>query len=243
MNVVVVLHNPQDLVNIAVVIRAMRNFGAKHLRLVAPQSFDPFRVEGIAHNSGDVVARTEIFETLDEALADRTLVAGLTARGRTVKRNVVLPGDAAVELRGLEASERVAILLGPEDRGLTNDELDRCHRIVTIPTRPESASLNLAQAATVMLYELFKVEGAQPFKRPRRHAPSATREQLEQLFADVERALAAIEFFKSHTSTSIMRTVREIVHRAPLDARETRLLQAVSREVVNFLDRKGVGTT
>jgi TrmH family RNA methyltransferase len=241
MNVVVVLHQPQDIVNIAVVIRAMRNFGVRQLRLVQPVEFDPHRMEGIAHKCGDLIRRTEIHDDLDSALADRTHVVGLTARGRTVKRNIQRPGEAAAALAGMPAEELVAILFGREDKGLSNADLDRCHRIVTIETTPEHPSLNLAQAATLMLYELFKATAEPlPFKPPRRRAPPADRAALEQLFADAERTLDAIEFFKSRTTTSIMRTLREIAHRTPLDAREVGLLRAMTLEVVNYLERKGV---
>ncbi|MCZ6916761.1 MAG: TrmJ/YjtD family RNA methyltransferase [Gemmatimonadetes bacterium] len=241
MNITVVLHRPQDLVNIAVVIRAMKNFGFRDLRLVSPVDFDVRRIEGIAHKTGDVAQHTEIFDGLDEALADFTCVAGLTARGRAAKRNAMLVAPAASELVGLAETERVAVLFGPEDKGLTNDDLDRCHRIVTIPTRSEHSSMNLAQAATVTCYELFKAAGASPeLKRPRRDAPPASREQLEQLFADAEAALEAFEFFKSRNQKSIMRTIRELVHRDPADEREVQLLRAIALEVQRYLERKGV---
>ena len=94
MNAIVVLHRPQDIVNIAVVIRAMRNFGARSLRLVSPAEFDPQRIEGIAHKSWDVVSETKVFESLDDALGDCTHVVGLSARGRTVKRQVQRPPEA-----------------------------------------------------------------------------------------------------------------------------------------------------
>jgi TrmH family RNA methyltransferase len=241
MKVAMVLHEPRDIVNIAVVIRAMRNFGQRQLRLVSPAEFDPRRIEGIAHKSSDTIKRVEIFEDLDSALGEFTHVVGLTARGRTVKRNVQRPAEAAAALAQQAEDERIAILFGPEDRGLTNADLDRCHRIVTIETTPEHSSLNLAQAATVMLYELFKAGGAvAPFKEPRREAPPADRWALEQLFEDIERSLSAIEFFKSRTNTSIMRSVRELAHRTPLDAREVGLLRAMALEVVNYLERRGV---
>ena len=85
MSIVVVLHQPQDLVNIASVIRAMKNFALIDLRLVAPEEYDEYRIEGIAHNSYDVLERVQQFDDLDAALADCTFVVGLTARSRTAK--------------------------------------------------------------------------------------------------------------------------------------------------------------
>lgn len=240
MNTTVVLHCPQDLVNIAVVIRAMKNFGFRKLSLVDPAEFDVKRIEGVAHKTGDVASRARIFDNLDEALADFTFVVGLTARGRTAKRNVQHIAEAASELAALDVAERSAVLFGREDKGLSNTDLDRCHRVVSIPTSDHS-SMNLAQAATVTLYEIFKAANAPPpMKRPRRDAPPATREQLELLFHDAEAALEAIEFFKSRNQASIMRTVREVLHRAPLDEREAKLLRGMGIEVIRYLERVGV---
>src|SRR5438094_5696564 len=98
MSITVVLHEPQDLVNIAHVVRAMKNFGFRDLRLVAPREYDAYRVEGIAHQTGDVLSRVRVFERLEDALADCVHVVGFTARGRTVKRNVQRPRGAAAEL-------------------------------------------------------------------------------------------------------------------------------------------------
>ncbi len=229
---VVVLHEPQELVNIAHVVRAMKNFAVSDLRVVAPREYDAYRIEGIAHRSADVLARTALFESLDPALADCVHVVGFTARERTAKRNVRRPHEALAE--ALERSEegRVALLFGREDKGLPNDALDRCHRVVTIPTDPAYPSLNLAHAVVIALYELALARGAaaRPFKPPRRRAGPATAKDLERLFGDVERALVAIGFFKSHVEEQVMRTVREVAHRVALDEREARLLRAMAIE-------------
>lgn len=240
MSLIVVLHRPQDLVNIAGVVRAMKNFELRDLRLVAPAEYDTHRIAGIAHQSGDVLKRVEQYDALDAALADRTFVVGLTARERAHKRNVRRPREAVQEL--LEAADggRAALVLGPEDRGLTNEELDRCHRTLTIPTNPAYPALNLSHAFTIVAYELYVARGERPFKAPRRRAPGATHEQLELLFRDAESALGAIDFFKTRNPASVMRTVREVVRRVPLDAREAKLLRAMCLEVVRYLERKGV---
>ncbi len=240
MSVVLVLHRPQDLVNIAGVVRSMKNFELGHLRLVTPREYDPYRIEGIAHNTADVLKHVEVCPSLDAALADCTYVVGLTARQRTAKRNVQRPEDAAPELLAAAAVGLAALVLGPEDTGLNNDELDRCHRIVTIPTNSAYASLNLVQAFTVMGYELLLARGAAPFKPPRRVAEPATQDELERLFADAGRALGAIDFFKTRQQESVMRTVREVVHRVPLDQREAKLLRAMCIEVLRYLERAGV---
>lgn len=231
MPLVVVLHRPQDLVNIASVIRLMKNFALRDLRLVAPAEYDAYRVEGIAHQTGDVLKRVQVFDALDPALADCHHVVGFTARQRSAKRNAQRPREAASEMLAAGETALVALLFGPEDKGLTNEELDRCHRIVTIPTSADYASLNLAQAVAVMAYELFLARGTPPLKPPRRVADPATQEQLERLFADARGALEAIDFFKTRNPEPIMRTVREIIHRTPFDAREVELARAMCIEL------------
>ena len=239
--IVVVLHEPQDLVNIAHVVRGMKNFGLRDLRLVTPREYESHRVEGIAHQTQDVLARARTFATLEEALADCIHVVGFTARGRTAKRNLQRPREAAAEIVAIdsEKSERVALLFGREDKGLSNEALDRCHRIVTIPSDPSYSSLNLGHAVIIMLYELALARGAeeQPFKEPRRASEPVTAEELERLFVDVSRALQAIDFFKTRNADGVMRTMREIAHRTPLDSREAKLLRAMAIEVVKYGER------
>jgi len=91
----------------------------------------------------------------------------------------------------------------------------------------------------LMLYELALARGdaARPFKPPRREAPPAKAEDLQRLFADAEAALEVIEFFKTRQAESVMRTIREIVHRTPLDEREAKLLRAIAIEVVKYGER------
>jgi tRNA/rRNA methyltransferase/tRNA (cytidine32/uridine32-2'-O)-methyltransferase len=239
MSVVVVLDQPQDLVNIAHVVRGMKNFGFKDLRLVQPREYDAYRVEGIAHQTGDVLARVRTFASLGEAIADCVHVVGLTARGRTAKRNLQRPREAATEITALAEDGPVAVLFGREDKGLSNEALDRCHRVVTIPSESSYPSLNLGHAAIIILYELALARGAEtrPFKEPRRASEPAAAEELERLFADIERALAAIDFFKTRNAEGIMRTMRELAHRTPLDLREVKLLRAMAIEVVKYGER------
>src|SRR5215218_9530584 len=246
--IVVVLWQTQDHVNVAGTIRAMKNFGLARLRLVSPELWDPWRIEGIAHGTHDVVARTELFDTLEEALADCQYVVGMTARARRAKRAVARPRDLAPELlaRGREAGEGragpVALLFGREDKGLSNEALDLCHRTCIIPTNPAHASLNLAQAVLLTAYELWMAAAgeAQEFRPPRRTAPPPTVEFLEVVFTEAERALWAIDFFKTRNTESVMRTLRELVRRADVDQREAGFLRAMAIEVVKYLQRAGV---
>jgi TrmH family RNA methyltransferase len=239
MSIVVVLDQPQDLVNIAHVVRAMKNFGFRDLRLVNPREYEAYRIEGIAHQTQDILARVVTYGRLEDALGDCVHVAGFTSRERSAKRNLQRPRAAAAEILEQAEGGAVALLFGREDKGLPNEALDLCHRVVTIPTNPAYASLNLAHAVVLVLYELALARGdeSRPFKAPRRAAPPAPVGELERLFADVEAALRLIDFFKTRQAESVMRTVREILHRTPLDEREAKLLRAMAIEVVKYGER------
>jgi tRNA/rRNA methyltransferase/tRNA (cytidine32/uridine32-2'-O)-methyltransferase len=239
-NIVVVLDEPQDVVNVAAVIRAMMNMGLGRLRLVRPLDFDPYRVEGIAHRSSAIVGAVELHETLQSAVADAVFVLGTSARPRTANRNYVRPRDAAPEVIEQTSSGTVCVLFGREDRGLTNEALDLCHQIVTIPTDPQYWSLNLAQAFLVVAYEIFLAAGgaAGELPRGRREAEPATHADLEKMYGALEEGLRRIGFFKgARQPEAVLRTLRTALGRADLDTREARLIQAIGFEIGHYLDR------
>lgn len=239
--VVVVLYEPQNPINIAATIRAMKNMGVSRLRLVRPVEYDVVRLEGIAHQTMDVIERIEQFDTFDDAVADCVRTVGFTARHRAAKFRIIDPKAGAAELLELAPDGPVALVFGREDSGLPNEILDRVHSVVTIPTT-NHASLNLAQAALIGLYELHlaAADATRALAPPRKDTPPPTNEQLEQFFADAERTLGAIEFLKTRYPEHIMRTLRALTHRAAPNARELSLMRAMAIEVTNYLKRKGV---
>lgn len=241
-SVVVVMFEPQDPVNIAATIRAMKNMGVSRLRLVRPVAYDVVRLEGIAHNTMDLIDRIEHFDTFDAAVADCIRVVGFTARRRAANFRIIDPKVAAAELLDVANEGTVAIALGREDSGLPNEILDRVHAAVTIPTT-DHASLNLAQAALIGLYELHlaAADATRTLPPPRKDAPPATIEQFEQFFVEAERALGSIEFFKTRFPEHIMRTLRSLTFRAAPNAREISLMRAIAFEVMNFINRTGRG--
>src|SRR5581483_8904312 len=171
-SVVVVLYEPQDPVNIAATIRAMKNMGVARLRLVRPVPYEAIRLEGIAHATMDIIERIERFDSFDDAVADCVRVVGFTARRRAAKLRVIDPKVAASELLEMADDGLVAVVFGREDNGLPNDILDRVHAAVTIPTT-NHASLNLAQAALIALYELHlsAADATRELPPPRKDAP------------------------------------------------------------------------
>ncbi len=241
-SVVVVMYEPLDPVNIAATIRAMKNMGVGALRLVRPVAYDTHRLEGVAHNTMDVIERIEHFDSFDDAVADCIRVVGFTARRRAANFRIIDPKAAAIELLEVAPEGRVAMVLGREDSGLPNEILDRVHAAVTIPTT-DHASLNLAQAALIGLYELHlaAADATREIAPPRKDAPPATNEQFEHFFTDAERALHAIEFFKTHFPEHIMRTLRSLTFRAAPNAREISLLRGIALEVVHYMSRATKG--
>lgn len=238
-NVIVVLVEPQNVVNIAGCVRAMMNFGLRRLRLVQPAEFSPYRITGIAHRSESVVESAETFESLHEAIADVAYVVGTTARGRTAERNYARPDEAVPAIAEASRSGTVAILFGREDRGLPNEALDRCNRIVIVPTDPDYSSLNLAQACLLVCYELFKAEGAaEEMPRGKRDMGPATQGDLEEMYEALQDGLGRIQFYKgAREPKSVIRTLRTLLARARPTLREARLVRAIGYEIQNYLDR------
>ena len=224
--------------NIAATVRAMKNMGVSRLRLVNAVEFDPWRLEGIAHDTHDVIQQIETFTGLEAALADCVRVAGFTARRRAATRPVATPRECADELLGFAADGPVALLFGREDHGLSNEALDRAHLVVTIPTT-EHASLNLAQAVLVALYELHlaAADATRRMRGPRKEARAPTTEEYELFFSDAARTLEQMDFFKTRNAEHIMRTVRSLAYRAAPDARELALMRAMAIEVVRTIER------
>lgn len=238
--IVVVLNRTQDVVNIATSLRAMLNMGLTRLRLVRPDDFNAYRIAGIAHGSEPFIERIQFFDTLDDAVADAALVVGTTARRRAATYVWHHPREAAPRLLQLDATEErpVAIVFGREDTGLLNEELDRCDELLVVPTSAINSSLNLSQAVLLVGYELHLAAlQATELPRPKRNAAPATAMERHALFEQIDAALASIDFYKGKNPEAIMRTVRAMLRRAGVNAREAALLRAMGIEVQKTLGR------
>ena len=236
--IAVVLYEPQNPINIAGTIRAMKNMGVSTLRLVRPCAYDPVRLEGIAHDTRDLIDRIERYDDFDAAVADCVRLVGFTARRRAAKWQIFDPRTAAEDALAYADQGQVGIVFGREDAGLPNEILDRLHAAVTIPTTTH-ASLNLAQAVLISLYELHLAAGdaTRTLPGPRKEAPPATSDDIERFFTEAHQALDSIQFFKTRYPEHIMRSIRTLTFRAAPDSRELSLLRAAALEVVRFLER------
>lgn len=237
-NVVIVLNEPQDPVNIAATIRAMKNMGVRNLRLVKPVQYDPWRIEGVAHGTRDLVDRIAHFDSLPAALADCVEVAAFAGKRRAVRWAVASPREMAARLVATAAAGNVALLFGQEDHGLPNEALDFAQLLVHIPTT-EHSSLNLAQAVMVALYELHLAAGdaTRVLAPPKKEAPPAEQAEWEQTYADLGRALSEIRFFRTRNQDNVMRSVRSLLARAEPDGRELMLVRAMGIEVLRTIER------
>lgn len=234
----IVLNRPQDPVNLAGTVRVMKNMGLTDLRLVQPVPYDPWRIEGVAHGTRDLVEKIRHFDTLEEALADCVYVAAFGAKRRAHRWPVVQPRELApVALRKADEG-RVALLFGQEDHGLPNEAIDLAHVLVMIPTT-EHSSLNLAQAVLVAAYELHLAAGThtRTVARHRHHSALPKHDEWERSLADIDRSLAAISFYRTRNPEHIMRSVRSLLNRAGPDSRELTLVRAMAIEVLRTIDR------
>jgi tRNA/rRNA methyltransferase len=228
---VVVLVEPQLGENIGAAARAMANFGLARLRLVKPRCGWPSREAQIMASGADrILADAELHDTLAAAIADCQFVVATTARAHDQAKPVVGAEAAAREMAVRHvAGERVAVVFGRERNGLENDEVGLADCILTLPVNPAFASLNLAQAVVIVAYEWFKRASGEalPFAMPQKSSP-AGKEQLMAFFADLERELERIEYFRPHEKRDTMViNMRNIFTRMQLTQQDLRTLHGV----------------
>ena len=229
----VILVRPQLVVNIGMCARAMANFGLSDLRLVSPREGWPRdgHYRDIAYSAAaaaaDVLDRVVVCRTVEEAVRDLNHVFAATARERGQAKTVLTP-SVAMAATARAAAERRGILFGPERTGLDNDEVAIANAIITFPSNPAYASLNLAQAVLVCAYEWFKAAhgDAPPPPTIRRAAsPPAQREMVLAFFEYLEAKLDANGFFRpAAKKPGMRRNLRNIFHRTELTQQDVRTL-------------------
>jgi tRNA/rRNA methyltransferase len=238
----VVLFRPKYPENIGSAARACLNMGVSRLILVAPYNFDIDKARPLATaHARHILEGAQIVETLAEAVEGFTAVYGTTARTGGWRKGIMTPATlAGVVDERLRSGGRVAIVFGPEDKGLTNDETSVCSGLMTIPTSREGTSLNLAQAVVVVLYECFKRALDTPFTPdgPPQERATTVQEQ-EALFQNLQESLLAIDFLKDDNPDYWMLPVRRFFAKINLKRNEFNLLMGVCRQVQWFVDKYG----
>lgn len=228
---VVVLVEPQLGENIGACARAMANFGLSRLRLVKPvQGWPNERARVMAAGADRVLEGATLHDSLADAIGDCSFVVAATARHHDQAKPVISADQAAAEAAPrVAAGETVALVFGRERNGLENHEVGMADRILTLPVNPAFASLNLAQAVVIVGYEWFKQsgEGAMPFATAERSPPVA-KQQLEAFFADLERELEKVEFFRPPEKRGVMQVnLRNIFQRIAPTKQDIRTLHGV----------------
>jgi tRNA/rRNA methyltransferase len=228
----VCLVRPQMGENIGAAARVLLNFGLTSLRLVSPRDRWPNpKAEVVAVGADTVLRQAKVEWTLEDALADATMVLAATARPRGMEKPVWGPRHAAGKLcAAIAAGERPVVMFGPEAAGLESDEIARADAILTLPVNPGFASLNLANAVAVFAYayaEARQETDAPAWFRDSESAP-ATQEELEALFAHLEQELERGRFFHPPDKAPLMkRNLRNLFMRARLTEQEARTLRGV----------------
>ena len=228
---VIVLVRPQLGQNIGKAARAMLNFGLTEMRLVAPRDGWPNPEAGPAASGADVVLeQAQVFSSVEEAIADCTLVFASTVRRRDLVMPVVDPEEMA---HAVAASQRSAILFGPERSGLETDDVALANAIVTVPINPDFGSLNLAQAVILLAYEWSKRD---ELTRPtvKEVEPPAPHNELEGLIGQLNDELETKGYFYPPSRTAATKnTLRTIFTKTGWSSREVKAIRGVIRALVS----------
>ncbi len=216
--------------NIGATARAMKNMGLRELALVSPRFFPHEEATARASGAEDVLDAAEVFDSLDAAIADCVYVAGASARSRTINWPSMVPRECAAQLVAESANGPVAAVFGPEKSGLTNEDLDRCHTLLTIPTDPGFSSLNIAMAVQVLCYEL-RIAQFEPEADPPSDVRPATAEELEHFYAHLESVLTDSGFLDPDNPRQLMRRLRRLFVRAAPDQNEINILRGILASV------------
>ncbi|WP_419536467.1 tRNA (cytosine(32)/uridine(32)-2'-O)-methyltransferase TrmJ [Endozoicomonas sp.] len=237
-NISIVLVNPSHPGNIGAAARAMKTMGLSQLCLVAPDDFPSGTATALASGADDILRNARVCETLDEALADCQFVVGTSARVRGVSLPLVDPRDCAQSIIDEAKTHKVALIFGREDKGLTNEQLRRCHLQVHIPTNEAFSSLNLGAAVQVLCYELRMMQlisaEALEMPQPRSHE-LANMDDMERYYDHLYQVLMEIGFLDHSSHEKIMAKLRRLYGRVRPDRVELSILRGILSETQRCL--------
>ncbi|WP_339903985.1 tRNA (cytosine(32)/uridine(32)-2'-O)-methyltransferase TrmJ [Pseudomonas guineae] len=241
-NIRVVLVNTSHPGNIGGAARAMKNMGLSQLVLVDPQDFPSADAVARASGASDVLDAAQVVGTLEEALVGCSLVLGTSARDRRIPWPLLDPRECGVAAcEQAQQGAHVALVFGREYAGLTNEELQRCHFHVHIPSDPAFSSLNLAAAVQVLAYEVrmaWLAAENQPTKTLKLEATAiqssqpVTADELESFYAHLEQALVEIKFLDPAKPRHLMSRLRRLYGRSEVSKLEMNILRGILTETI-----------
>lgn len=231
--------------NVGMAARACANMGCGRLTLVAPAWWDKEKARPLATAKGEpLLDALEVKESLSDALKDSVLTIGTTARTGGWRQGIITPEKAAEELASLlHEGSPAAIVFGPEDRGLNNEEIEQCQRLVTIPTAGEASSLNVAQAILIMTYECMKAVSRLDPQPPLPNVPGPqsrriTHEEQELLYEKLRETLLAIDYLKGDNPDYFLMPVRRFLGKSGLRRHEMDMLMGICRQINNMKSQR-----
>ncbi len=225
----IVLVRPAGAANVGAVARAMKNMGLRQLTLVQPRFRGRFWMRAMAVHAADILDRMCVAGDLAEAVGDCGLVVGTTCRAGLYRTPTGTVRELAPELVKMAQCNTVAVVFGPEDHGLSNEDIKLCHRLLTIPASAEYPSLNLAQAVMIVCYELFGAAQAEAATEAARHLAPAR--DVEFMFQKLREALLRIGYAHPQNPDHILFAFRRFLGRAGLEDRDVRILLGLARQI------------
>ena len=231
----VVMVNTTEPGNIGAAARAMKNMSLSKLYLVNPQGYPSAVATARASGADDVLSSAVVCDSLEEALQGTHLVIGASARQRSIKWKQMDVVGACGEIQQITSTDgrEVAVVFGTEKSGLTNEELDLCQILMTIPGNPKYFSLNVASAIQVFAYQNFIHNTTVEFEQDA--GESAGFDELENFYAHLEQVLSHINYFEEKRPKELlMRRLRRLFARAELEKEEVGILRGILRNIQPF---------
>ncbi len=217
----------------------MKNMGLAQLVLVDPQDFPSADADARASGAGDILQAAQVVGTLEEALIGCRLVLGTSARDRHIPWPMLEPRECGVAAcEQAQQGAQVALVFGREYAGLTNEELQRCHFHVHIPSDPAFSSLNLAAAVQVLAYEVrmawlaAQEQPAKPVPVVEQDEEPVTADELESFYRHLEQALVEIRFLDPDKPRHLMSRLRRLYGRSAVNKLEMNILRGILTETI-----------
>ncbi len=225
----VVLHSPLYGGNVGSICRAMANMGVGQLAISAPRTLNEKETRMMACHAYSIYENRQEYPSLPDAISDCGLVIGTTARGGLYRQHAKTARDWAPEIvSSAAAGNTVALVFGPEDNGLSNEDLAFCSHIIQIPTTETYESLNLSQAVLICLYEVFVACGVFEGRTEKsEEAPSAVRERMFEIWRSL---LLDVGFMDEDKADHMMQGIRRIMARGVVTVDDAQILMGVARQ-------------